>query len=1420
MSSKPCASVYLILFLLSLATPGFAQPYWARTQTGANVDETLGVTGDNNGNTFATGYFSTTASISGNTLSSSGLTDIFVTRINTDGTTAWSVKAGGTQSDRGLGITTDPSGNVIVCGFFTGTASFGNGISLTANGASQDAFVAKYNSAGVAQWARAGGSSGNSDRANDVTTDNSGNVFITGQYTGEASFGAFNLSGTAASNDVFVVKYSPDGSELWAKSGNGPSLNRGLGITTDSNGAVYACGQFSNDITFDNTYNNTVLNALFVVKYSSSGTEEWMRYASGSAQSIAYDITSNGTNVYFTGDCGQNLTFVNAPTTPALTTPYDNAVFVAAFNPSGGYLWGSAKGSDSPVSGRGISHRNGELGIAGWYECTYDGLSEEYGESTFNSIGFRDVFVSRYNTAGVFQWARNFGSQTNEVASGIHILPDNLEVVSGTFTGDFIVPISDAQSGNGMTAMSVTIPGDSYCGDNNYTDFSYFEGVGSDDGFLLKAVNLNRQPYDYYRRFGTGCNLDIPELCIHLASQPLPPPGSCPDFLEGCIGYGIVANNYASYPNADPPLAYAFNVQWSTGNTGTQTSVNNPGTITATLTSVDGCYTQSQTVEVDVVPPPDKPLMSDNQGVNNMALNTQFVFICPGETVTLTGTAPFPGNWAGPSIPPGQSGNTSITVGITGNYSYTITDANGCTAFNTIQVVVEEIPDIPDPIMVFPVPGDSINICQGGSLVTFIEDQNTDGTLPAFQFDWEWSSDPEVEIFGNNPASVSVDASGWYTVSVSFTPVENPCVEDSTVYVLSDSIYINVNPNPELIFEFTPPPVSICPGDTVWAYFETNADLVSMDPSGDPAIIIGDSIAITQGGEFIVTASLQNEFLCGDGVIVPFSVSTQTTPGIESLDEDAVICPGETVNLFTTAEGNYNWQGPGGFAGDSASIFVDEPGLYFLILEFYPGCSLVSNTLQVAEYSTPFISGSNEVLCPGDTIELSVLTGSGSSIVWAPPLPPDGGSTQIVSEPGIYGVTVESCDIQTSLEIEVVLSPFALEIALDDDTPVCAGDSILVLANDDFYSDYEWFGAIGQGPQAWALNNGGIQATAVDSFGCSLTSNVLQIAFEPIPPAPTFSFTQPCIGDPLVVNVSGGFDIAWLNEPEGDLIFDGSQVSIDSLLSDTTFFVQLSSAFCTGPIGQVSISPKPRPQQPIPATDAPVCTGTSFALSVLNAEPDATYSWTLNGNPVAFGAETSFFASSMEQEGIYQVSGEIAGCRGDSAAIEIGLIETRWVSLPPDTALCLEDVLALSADTIFSEYQWQDGSTEPTFTPSESGSFSLLATDFNGCKSSAIIDVELSSCIIIIPNIFTPNGDGFNDSWVPRVDQTLYIWIQVYNRWGTVVFESEEAGSWWNGTHYRSGAMCSSGVYFYIIRFIPIDGLQRTYTGNVTLLRD
>src|SRR5690606_36513318 len=140
-----------------------AQTYWAKKQAGSNVDETLAVTGDDLGNTYTTGYFSGMASIDGVTKVVNGLTDIFISKISSNGTTTWVVTAGGSSSDRGLAIAVDQNQNVIVSGFFSGTINFGSGINITSNGNSQDAFVAKYSSAGAILWAKSGGSSGNSD---------------------------------------------------------------------------------------------------------------------------------------------------------------------------------------------------------------------------------------------------------------------------------------------------------------------------------------------------------------------------------------------------------------------------------------------------------------------------------------------------------------------------------------------------------------------------------------------------------------------------------------------------------------------------------------------------------------------------------------------------------------------------------------------------------------------------------------------------------------------------------------------------------------------------------------------------------------------------------------------------------------------------------------------------------------------------------------------------------------------------------------------------------------------------------------------------------------------------------------------------------------------------------------------------------
>src|SRR5690554_72536 len=159
--------LFVFLFVV-ICAPLSAQNFWATKQAGSNVDETLAVTGDDLGNTYTTDYFSGLANINGVDKVVTGLTDVFIAKIAPNGTSVWVMAVGGTSSDRGLAIAVDNNQNVIVSGFYSGTVNFGNGISLSSNANSQDAFVAKYSPSGSIIWAKSGGSSGNSDRANGV----------------------------------------------------------------------------------------------------------------------------------------------------------------------------------------------------------------------------------------------------------------------------------------------------------------------------------------------------------------------------------------------------------------------------------------------------------------------------------------------------------------------------------------------------------------------------------------------------------------------------------------------------------------------------------------------------------------------------------------------------------------------------------------------------------------------------------------------------------------------------------------------------------------------------------------------------------------------------------------------------------------------------------------------------------------------------------------------------------------------------------------------------------------------------------------------------------------------------------------------------------------------------------------------------
>jgi hypothetical protein len=165
-------------------------------------------------------------------------------------TLSWAVKAGGSSDEGGNGIAVDSNGNAYVTGHFEGTATFGS-TSLTSSGAN-DIFIAKLSSIGEWQWAVKAGGPGDSDSAYGIAVDPNGNAYATGYFEGTATFGSTSLT-SSGGNDIFIAKLSSSGEWQWAVKAGDSSGVFGNGIAVDSSGNAYVTGHFSGTATFGST---------------------------------------------------------------------------------------------------------------------------------------------------------------------------------------------------------------------------------------------------------------------------------------------------------------------------------------------------------------------------------------------------------------------------------------------------------------------------------------------------------------------------------------------------------------------------------------------------------------------------------------------------------------------------------------------------------------------------------------------------------------------------------------------------------------------------------------------------------------------------------------------------------------------------------------------------------------------------------------------------------------------------------------------------------------------------------------------------------------------------------------------------------------------------------------------------------------
>ena len=261
-------------------------------------------------------------------------------------------------------VKVDRAGNVIMVGSFAGTIDFGTGPMASAGGGVGDIFVAKYSPQGAILWAKGFGS-GYDDAAQSVSIDSLNNIIVTGYFDSTVNFGGVSLTSTRGI-DIFVAKYRPDGTLLWAKNFGGASQDSGRAVMVDTriNSAtsqayddILLTASFSGSATFGSTVLTCSAGTeMALIKLSSAGNLLWAK-AWGDTGAGCY-VLPHGLAIDRNGDAVVTGEF--AP--PAnfgggiIGVSNPNGLFVAKYSGAdGSYRWAKGAGSAALVQGCGVA---------------------------------------------------------------------------------------------------------------------------------------------------------------------------------------------------------------------------------------------------------------------------------------------------------------------------------------------------------------------------------------------------------------------------------------------------------------------------------------------------------------------------------------------------------------------------------------------------------------------------------------------------------------------------------------------------------------------------------------------------------------------------------------------------------------------------------------------------------------------------------------------------------------------------------------------------------------------------------------------------------------------------------------------------------------------------------------------------------
>lgn len=397
----------------------------------------------------------------------------FFGKYTSGGDYTWAKMLGGYPgaifNESATAVATDAAGNSYVTGFFAGTVDFdpGPGTVLLQSAGGNDIFIAKYTAAGNLLYARAMGGTG-AEQGNGIAVDATGNVYITGVFTGTVDFDpgpdVANLFVTGGSNnDVFLAKYDVSGNLVYAKNLGGTSADQGLAIAVDAAGNAYITGTFAGTLAAPADFDpgagiaNLVSAGgldLFVAKYDAAGNYVYAKRAGGTAADwgtgIAVDAAGNvHVTGYFTGTAAFD--------SESLVSTGGTDIFFAKYNAAGDLVYAKKLGGASADQGVGIkTDATGNVYVTGYYTAAVGTLIDfdpGPGVANVTALGGQDAFVAKYDGGGNYVYARIIGGTGAEQARSLAVGADGLIYVAGIFN-------STADANPGGTPVLLTSNGD------------------------------------------------------------------------------------------------------------------------------------------------------------------------------------------------------------------------------------------------------------------------------------------------------------------------------------------------------------------------------------------------------------------------------------------------------------------------------------------------------------------------------------------------------------------------------------------------------------------------------------------------------------------------------------------------------------------------------------------------------------------------------------------------------------------------------------------------------------------------------------------------------------------------------------------------------------------------------------------------